>query len=92
MWIVVRAQRSCYEAMTSGLTRIYFQIGLESDPMQIQSIELSPDPPKPGQDLTVKVKGTVTETIDVRFLSLLMVMCLQRLTIRCRREHMPTSP
>jgi len=36
--------------------------------MQIDSLEVFPDPPKPGQDLTVKVKGTVTETIDVRLL------------------------
>ncbi|TFK41080.1 ML domain-containing protein [Crucibulum laeve] len=32
--------------------------------VQIESIEVSPDPPKPGQDLTVKVKGTALGVIE----------------------------
>jgi hypothetical protein len=40
-------------------------LGLPSDPIQIESVEFSPDPPKPGEDLTVKVKATAIETIEV---------------------------
>ncbi|KAJ2931203.1 hypothetical protein H1R20_g5932, partial [Candolleomyces eurysporus] len=32
-------------------------------PVQIESIEVSPDPPQPGKDLTVKVKASVIERI-----------------------------
>ena len=39
--------------------------GLPTDIIQIQSIEVSPDPPKPGQELTVKVDAIVTQTIEV---------------------------
>ncbi|PFH54549.1 hypothetical protein AMATHDRAFT_44401 [Amanita thiersii Skay4041] len=39
--------------------------GLDTDPIQLESIEVSPDPPKPGKDLTVKVKAIVSETIEV---------------------------
>lgn len=31
----------------------------------IDSIKLKPDPPKPGQNLTVIVKGTANEEIEV---------------------------
>lgn len=40
-------------------------IGMETDPIQIQSIEISPDPPLPGKPLTVKVTGTASEVIEV---------------------------
>ncbi|KAH6917307.1 ML domain-containing protein [Coprinopsis sp. MPI-PUGE-AT-0042] len=33
-------------------------------PVQVKSIEVSPDPPKPGQDLSVKVNAQSSETID----------------------------
>lgn len=39
--------------------------GLDTDPIQIHSISVVPDPPQPGKDLTVKVKATVLQTIDV---------------------------
>ncbi|KAF8216127.1 ML domain-containing protein [Mycena galopus ATCC 62051] len=35
-----------------------------SNPVHIESIKLSPDPPLPGQDLTVTVKASVTEVIE----------------------------
>ncbi|CAA7268698.1 unnamed protein product [Cyclocybe aegerita] len=41
----------------------YEDCGLDTDPVQIKSIEVFPDPPKPGEDLTVRVKGTTKETI-----------------------------
>ena len=40
-------------------------LGLPEYLAQITSIQLSPDPPKPGQDLTVTVDGTVSDTLEV---------------------------
>jgi hypothetical protein len=40
-------------------------LGLPEYPAQIESIQLLPDPPKPGQDLTVTVVGTMLETLEV---------------------------
>ncbi|TFY83588.1 hypothetical protein EWM64_g417 [Hericium alpestre] len=38
--------------------------GLPDDVVQVQSIVVSPDPPQPGQNLTVTVKATATETVE----------------------------
>ncbi|KAF8078541.1 ML domain-containing protein [Lyophyllum atratum] len=38
--------------------------GGPSDPIQVESIEVYPDPPQPGKELTVKVKGKATELIE----------------------------
>ena len=50
--------------------RISFQLislsGSPVDLVQLQSISVSPDPPKPGQDLTVNVLAEATGVIDVR--------------------------
>ena len=40
-------------------------LGLESSPIHITSIQVSPDPPKPGHDMTVIVDGSVDETLEV---------------------------
>ena len=40
-------------------------LGLPTNPVQIESIKLLPDPPKPGENLTVIVDGIVSETIVV---------------------------
>jgi hypothetical protein len=40
-------------------------LGLSTDIIQIESLEVSPDPPQPGKDLTVKVKAHVSQTIEV---------------------------
>lgn len=40
-------------------------LGRPSDPVQIESIKLLPDPPKPGENLTVIVDGIVSETLEV---------------------------
>ncbi|KAI0257565.1 ML domain-containing protein [Lactifluus subvellereus] len=37
--------------------------GLHSDAIQIESISVSPDPPKPGEDLTVTVKAYAQEEV-----------------------------
>ncbi|KDQ63665.1 hypothetical protein JAAARDRAFT_148241 [Jaapia argillacea MUCL 33604] len=37
--------------------------GLPTDPVQIESISVTPDPPKPGEDLTVNVKAIVVEDV-----------------------------
>ncbi|KAJ7487697.1 ML domain-containing protein [Mycena galericulata] len=52
----------CLRACAAGWE--YVDCGLPSQPLQIDSIELFPDPPMPGKDLTVTVKGLVTETIE----------------------------
>ena len=39
--------------------------GHDTDPIHIETIEISPDPPLPGQELTVTVTGTAKETIEV---------------------------
>jgi hypothetical protein len=40
--------------------------GLPTDIIKLHSLEVSPDPPKPGQNLTVTASGTVLQTIEVR--------------------------
>ncbi|KLT39230.1 vacuole protein [Cutaneotrichosporon oleaginosum] len=42
----------------------YVDCGLPTDPLQIESIELTPDPPKPGKALEVKVKASAIEKIE----------------------------
>lgn len=39
--------------------------GLPTDIIRLHSLEVSPDPPKPGQNLTVTASGTVLQTIEV---------------------------
>ena len=41
----------------------YEDAGLETDPLQIESITVTPDPPKPGADLKGVIKTTVTAEI-----------------------------
>ena len=38
--------------------------GEDTWPIKVNSIDVSPDPPKPGADLTVKVNAEALETID----------------------------
>ncbi|KAG1801542.1 ML domain-containing protein [Suillus plorans] len=38
--------------------------GSSTDVVQLESISVSPDPPKPGQDLTVTVVGTAQQRIE----------------------------
>ncbi len=40
--------------------------GLPTDAIQIESISVSPDPPKPGQNLTVTVEASAIEEVEVR--------------------------
>lgn len=51
----------------TGLVRLSSQAfqGLPTDIVQLESIKVFPDPPKPGQELTVKATGIVTEVIEV---------------------------
>ena len=39
--------------------------GSSTDVIDIEFIVVSPDPPKPGENMTVEVRGTVKETIEV---------------------------
>ncbi|KAK0465094.1 ML domain-containing protein [Desarmillaria tabescens] len=42
----------------------YVDCGVSTDVIQLESIKIKPDPPKPGEDLTVIVKGYVQERIE----------------------------
>ncbi|KAF8237773.1 hypothetical protein L208DRAFT_1388693 [Tricholoma matsutake] len=42
----------------------YEDCGSSSDLVQIESIKVKPDPPQPGQDLTITVKANTTEIIE----------------------------
>jgi hypothetical protein len=39
--------------------------GKPSDSVHIRSIDISPDPPVPGENLTVKVVGEAKSTVEV---------------------------
>ncbi|KAF8901778.1 ML domain-containing protein [Mucidula mucida] len=42
----------------------YTDCGRPTDPIQLESIAVSPDPPKAGEDLTVTVRALVTEAVE----------------------------
>ncbi|KAJ8508224.1 hypothetical protein ONZ45_g9490 [Pleurotus djamor] len=42
----------------------YSDCGLPTDPIQIKSIEVTPNPPKPGAEITVTVKAEATERVE----------------------------
>jgi hypothetical protein len=42
----------------------YVDCGNPSDVIQLKSLTVSPDPPQPGQDLTINASGYVSETIQ----------------------------
>ncbi|KAG1783867.1 ML domain-containing protein [Suillus placidus] len=42
----------------------YSDCGSPTDVVQLKSISLSPDPPKPGQDLTITAVGTAQERVE----------------------------
>lgn len=65
--------------------------GLETDAVQIKSIDVSPDPPQPGEDLTVTVKATAEDKIEVRVSPQHFFFFLQRSLLggclcRCHRQ------
>ncbi|KAI6007343.1 ML domain-containing protein [Pisolithus albus] len=43
----------------------YINCGLPTDVVQVKSISVSPDPPKPGKNLTLTAVGTVNEVVKV---------------------------
>jgi hypothetical protein len=51
--------------ITTTSTELMLSLGNLDDIIQIQSIDVSPDPPQPGEDLTVTVSAYVTEIIEV---------------------------
>ncbi|KAF7358737.1 hypothetical protein MSAN_01212700 [Mycena sanguinolenta] len=42
----------------------YDDCGTPEDVLQLQSLEITPDPPQPGQNLTVQVKATAVQRIE----------------------------
>jgi hypothetical protein len=53
-------------ALVSGIGLTVAYAGESDWPIQLESIEVSPNPPQPGKNLTVTVKGTAIEKIEVR--------------------------
>jgi hypothetical protein len=51
--------------LKSEVPSVHTYSGLPTDVIQIESIEVKPDPPKPGQDLTIIVKAKATDIIEV---------------------------
>jgi len=51
---------------TFELNDFVWFVGDPSDIVTIKSLDISPDPPKPGQQLTVTVNAYTSETIEVR--------------------------
>ena len=62
-------------------------LGAPSDPVHIKSISISPDPPKPGADLTVTVVGEAVERIEV---SCIMGSSLHLSVLSCVPRMVPT--
>ncbi|MFI6421315.1 ML domain-containing protein [Streptomyces sp. NPDC050842] len=42
----------------------YVDTGLDTDPLYIDTVTVTPDPPKPGQEAKLTIKGTVQEAIE----------------------------
>jgi hypothetical protein len=67
--------------------------GLPSDVVQVNSVVVSPDPPGPGDDLTVMVNATVTEIIEVTIIAAVIQLKFNTFTGGClcrrRREAWP---
>jgi len=61
--------------------------GEPGDALEIESIKVSPDPPKPGHKLTIEAKGKVNNLVDVR--PLLFSCCRPR---RERNAEPPLAP
>jgi hypothetical protein len=53
------------KVLTSDSSKRSSHPGLSTDIVQIESIEVKPNPPKPGQDLTIIVKASTSDTIEV---------------------------
>jgi hypothetical protein len=51
--------------LAASYAHVFFPKGTPSDLVEVKSIRLSPDPPVPGQDLTVTASGYVKDTIEV---------------------------
>lgn len=55
--------RVCGELMSPGCV---VSLGEEGDAVTIKSVKVSPDPPRPGHNLTIYAEGTVNNDIEVR--------------------------
>ena len=42
----------------------YENVGLDTDLLQIETITVTPDPPKPGREVKLTIKGTVQEAVE----------------------------
>jgi hypothetical protein len=74
---------------TSTRLRDSVPSGKPEDIVQIKSIHVIPDPPQPGQNLTVNFSGHVTETIKVSTKVYHHRLAFSYQSYH-RKEHMPT--
>jgi hypothetical protein len=60
-------QRICRTQAINGISYLFFfpATGGPDDIIELQSISISPEPPKPGQDLEITAKGRVKQTLEV---------------------------
>ena len=69
--------------------------GAPTDPVHIKSIEVSPDPPKPGANMTVKVIGQADEQVEVTSIvaiyDALLTVKVGRCIRRCGRQSWKDS-
>jgi hypothetical protein len=62
-------QSSVRESLSSSsFNGLLFFLGAGVDVVEIKSIQVTPDPPQPGQNLTVNVIAYAHEVVVVRFL------------------------
>ena len=66
------------------------RVGIPTDAVIINSLTVSPDPPKPGQDITVTVNATASKTIEVSGPDKWNMQ--YSLTASFRRVHTPLPP
>ena len=69
------------------LLTTYTLPGDEDFPMHVTSIEISPDPPKPGEELTVTAVGETTERVEASHST--PSTPITSFNLSCRRVHMP---
>ena len=69
------------------LLTTYTISGDDDFPMHVTSLEISPDPPKPGEELTVTAVGETTERVDVSPPT--SSTLITSFNLSCRRVHTP---
>jgi hypothetical protein len=86
-WSWTNCGQSSVSPLLTQLDALLSFQGLPTDSIQIESISVSPDPPKPGQNLTVTVEASTLEEVEVR-LHTNILYSPDRIGPSFRRVHM----